>query len=423
MKKTLLSLAILLLGLGAAKAGNIVEDWSTAKDWAVTSWTKEDTTPQTKTSTATNISYDFMGTYVSSYLFIQGKNTTGAYISYSLPIDCSEIVLTTTSGCSTNNKSAVNVYADGNKISTVVLNKTSTDFKISIPAQYQTKGTVYKIESNTNSYNQQIEKSTYVEATTDPTMSIAQAEIGFATPLNATQGQTVSGTVSNTTENISVSVDNSNFSLASTSITAAELSEGIVVTYTGKAAGKETATLKFEVAGLTQTVALSAITVANEGTEANPLTVADVLALQNLNPGPFYVTGIIGDKTAGNATDGMVTEVPPIKSNIILKDSEGKMIGVQVSGETRTILNILDNPSNAGQTVIVKGNLENYFGAPGVKNTEYVSGLPTNGIADIVADENAPVEYFNLQGIRVENPENGLYIRRQGNKVTKVIVK
>ncbi len=38
------------------------------------------------------------------------------------------------------------------------------------------------------------------------------------------------------------------------------------------------------------------------------------------------------------------------------------------------------------------------------------------------ADENAPVEYFNLQGVRVENPTNGLYIRRQGNKVTKVII-
>ena len=38
------------------------------------------------------------------------------------------------------------------------------------------------------------------------------------------------------------------------------------------------------------------------------------------------------------------------------------------------------------------------------------------------ADENAPVEYFNLQGVRVENPSNGLYIRRQGSKVTKVII-
>ena len=45
----------------------------------------------------------------------------------------------------------------------------------------------------------------------------------------------------------------------------------------------------------------------------------------------------------------------------------------------------------------------------------------TSSIEENVADENAPVEYFNLQGIRVNNPENGLYIRRQGNTVTKVI--
>lgn len=47
-----------------------------------------------------------------------------------------------------------------------------------------------------------------------------------------------------------------------------------------------------------------------------------------------------------------------------------------------------------------------------------------SGISGIEADfdENAPVEYFNLQGIRVANPENGLYIRRQGNKVEKVIL-
>lgn len=35
-------------------------------------------------------------------------------------------------------------------------------------------------------------------------------------------------------------------------------------------------------------------------------------------------------------------------------------------------------------------------------------------------DENAPVEYYDLNGVRVANPENGIFIRRQGNKVTKV---
>lgn len=46
------------------------------------------------------------------------------------------------------------------------------------------------------------------------------------------------------------------------------------------------------------------------------------------------------------------------------------------------------------------------------------------GVEDVtVSDENAPVEYYNLQGIRVNNPEGGVYIRRQGNTVTKVLVK
>ncbi|MDE6207882.1 MAG: hypothetical protein K2M55_08750 [Muribaculaceae bacterium] len=40
--------------------------------------------------------------------------------------------------------------------------------------------------------------------------------------------------------------------------------------------------------------------------------------------------------------------------------------------------------------------------------------------AAVVEDVNAPVEYFNLQGISVANPENGIFIRRQGNKVSKV---
>ena len=47
-----------------------------------------------------------------------------------------------------------------------------------------------------------------------------------------------------------------------------------------------------------------------------------------------------------------------------------------------------------------------------------------SGVSTIDTDNSqAPVEYFNLQGIRVANPENGLYIRRQGSDVKKVFVK
>lgn len=57
--------------------------------------------------------------------------------------------------------------------------------------------------------------------------------------------------------------------------------------------------------------------------------------------------------------------------------------------------------------------------------TLYVLDEGQSGVAEIVIDENAPVEYFNIQGVKVdvENAAPGLYIRRQGNVATKVIVK
>lgn len=47
------------------------------------------------------------------------------------------------------------------------------------------------------------------------------------------------------------------------------------------------------------------------------------------------------------------------------------------------------------------------------------------GISDVtVDDDNAPVEYFNLQGVRLSQPEAGqLVIRRQGSRVSKILVK
>ena len=57
-----------------------------------------------------------------------------------------------------------------------------------------------------------------------------------------------------------------------------------------------------------------------------------------------------------------------------------------------------------------------------VYGTDAKSNTQT-GIEDIVEDANAAVEYFNLNGIRVANPENGLYIRRAGSKVEKVFIR
>ncbi|MCM1006117.1 MAG: hypothetical protein NC402_07460 [Prevotella sp.] len=47
--------------------------------------------------------------------------------------------------------------------------------------------------------------------------------------------------------------------------------------------------------------------------------------------------------------------------------------------------------------------------------------VQVSGVEQINAESESPVEYYNLQGIRVFNPEHGIFIRRQGSKATKVI--
>lgn len=60
----------------------------------------------------------------------------------------------------------------------------------------------------------------------------------------------------------------------------------------------------------------------------------------------------------------------------------------------------------------VKGDLSVYFLEAG-----------SDGIEDIVAAENGAAEYFNLQGVRVNEPAAGLYLVRKAGKVEKVLVK
>ena len=48
---------------------------------------------------------------------------------------------------------------------------------------------------------------------------------------------------------------------------------------------------------------------------------------------------------------------------------------------------------------------------------------PASGIDAVVADTDASVEYFTLQGVRVAIPEAGIYLCRKGDKVTKVIIR
>ena len=88
-----------------------------------------------------------------------------------------------------------------------------------------------------------------------------------------------------------------------------------------------------------------------------------------------------------------------------------------------------DNPSNFVMTESFSGilymeiNFENYDGHVYLSNDDETENPYLGvggGIADVDVENVAPV-YFNLQGVRVANAENGIFIVKQGNKVAKVV--
>lgn len=69
------------------------------------------------------------------------------------------------------------------------------------------------------------------------------------------------------------------------------------------------------------------------------------------------------------------------------------------------------------------GSVNIYQFNPGIRLAKYTLAADFSGINNVIADadENAPVEYYNLQGVKVEKPENGIFIKKQGAKATKIV--
>ena len=98
--------------------------------------------------------------------------------------------------------------------------------------------------------------------------------------------------------------------------------------------------------------------------------------------------------------------------------TEVPLTDATLTKDTRLSIRNLD-PQWPAQASKEDGNMVyRYF----LDNVKVFSG-EESAVAEIAVDENAPVEYFNLQGVRVNNPENGLYIVKQGNKVEKRIIR
>lgn len=119
---------------------------------------------------------------------------------------------------------------------------------------------------------------------------------------------------------------------------------------------------------------------AGTGTEADPYTVADILAmdLDNTNIASAYVKGyIVGslkngsftDKNASFSAEGAVATNIMIADDASCKDFKA-VAAVQLVSKTdiRTALNLVDNPGNLGKQLTIAGNVTKYCGHIGVKS-------------------------------------------------------
>ena len=79
------------------------------------------------------------------------------------------------------------------------------------------------------------------------------------------------------------------------------------------------------------------------------------------------------------------------------------------------------NNLGEGKLFDVTGFVSSYNGTAQFQPTAVVYDDIATGVEEI-AVENAPVEYYNLQGVKVARPENGIFIKKQGSKATKVVL-
>lgn len=116
------------------------------------------------------------------------------------------------------------------------------------------------------------------------------------------------------------------------------------------------------------------------GTKEDPYDIANAIAKQG-ETGVWvkaYIVGSVGDKAL--STDSQFAAPFTNVANILIaadpkETNPNNCFPVQLPASTdvRTVLNLVDNPTNLGKEVTLKGDLVAYFGAAGMKNTsEYI---------------------------------------------------
>lgn len=133
------------------------------------------------------------------------------------------------------------------------------------------------------------------------------------------------------------------------------------------------------------------------------------------------------DSKASQGTGFTPTEA--LRYNYYVKTNDGKII-TAVPADPATGKLRCSNVSAASTSlqVVLNVPMSNIaeWGVQAIDGAKAASTFvkgETSGIEGIEVSNEAEVEYYNIQGIRVANPENGLYIRRQGAKAEKIYIR
>lgn len=146
---------------------------------------------------------------------------------------------------------------------------------------------------------------------------------------------------------------------------------------------------------------------------------------------PQLINYTLGTKTEGTPLEPEVYTVANLAnaSNCAYVEVKGVTVsGNSISQDGNTFalykrFNDVTFPTD-GKTYDVTGVRTSFKGNDQLQPISFeLSAGDPSGIVDIEAEGNGEVEYFNLQGVRVAEPANGLYLRRSGNRVEKVVVR
>ncbi len=133
---------------------------------------------------------------------------------------------------------------------------------------------------------------------------------------------------------------------------------------------------------------------------------------------PAIVTGyIVGAVNSAPETGSQFGTDATIATNILISDNPDtndytECLIVQLpSGDIRSALNLVDNPSNYKKQVKITGSIEKYFKVAGLKSVTAYEFTGVTGIIDVIGESNAVKTIFDITGRRIGNiTRPGIYI-------------